>query len=128
MILIGSIVVGLLVSLTFSVPTCDLSMWVNRKDHNCSGTPKATYIALHSSENCTMLHTGPYKMAYKLIVNEESQIVEKFDTYEFKNCDPNSRLFFINKPALSGVCNLLHLVVDPDTYMVMGSLLFNCKH
>ncbi|CAF2514042.1 unnamed protein product [Rotaria sp. Silwood2] len=127
MILIGFLIFSLIASLTFSLPTCNLSMWINTKDFTCSGSPNTTYSAMNYNGNCTMFPNDPDWTTYKLIIDVKTQTVQNFVTYNFKNCYKGNELFFAKTPLSLDVCVPLYLVVDPSSSIPMGGLVFTCK-
>ncbi len=127
MILIASLIVGLLTSLTFSLPTCNLSLWINSKDYSCSGSPNTTYTAVTYNGNCTMFLDDPEWTTYKLLIDVKARTVQNFMAYNFKSCYQGNELFSTKTPVSLDACSPLSLVISPGSNVTMGSLMFNCK-
>jgi hypothetical protein len=126
MILIGSLIFGLLASLTCALPTCNLSIWNSPGNFTCSGSPDTTYTALTYNGNCTMFPNDPDWTTYKLLIDVETKTIQNFVAYNFKNCYPGNELFFTKTPVSLNVCTPLSLVVSPGNNVTMGGLIFNC--
>ncbi|CAF1516894.1 unnamed protein product [Adineta steineri] len=125
--LIGYIILSLYITLTVTLPTCNLSLWINSKDFTCSGLPNSTYTALTYNGNCTMFPNDPDWTTYKLLVDVETKTVQSFMAYNFKNCYQGNELFFTKTPVALDICAPLSIVIGPGSKMTMGSLMFNCK-
>jgi hypothetical protein len=127
MIVIISLVLSLLTSLICSLPTCNLSLWINPKDFTCSGSANTTYTAVTYNGNCTMFPNDPDWTTYKLLIDAETRTVHNFVAYNFKNCYPGSELFFTKTPVSLDICAPLSLVIGPGSNVTMGGLVFSCK-
>jgi len=127
MIRFGGLFLVLLVSFTISLPTCNISYWINSKNTSCSGSPNGTYSALKYNGNCTLSPNDPRATSYKLLINTETKTVQNFTVYHDKTCDKDDQVLFAETSLPLDSCGILYFMTTSTSFVEIGTLIFSCK-
>ncbi len=127
MIRFGVLILVLLASFTISLPTCNISYWVDLKNTTCSASPNGTYSALTYNGNCSLSPDDPSKTSYKLIINTDTKIVQNFTVYDGNACPKGDQILFAKTPLSLDSCGILYYMTTSSSFVEVGNLVFSCK-
>jgi hypothetical protein len=127
MIRFGILFLILLVSLTFSLPICNVSFWVNPEGTGCSAPPNGTYSGLNYNGNCTLTPDDPKEASYTLVINPSTKIVENFTVYDSLTCRKTDTILIIKNPLPLDSCAILYFQTTSTSFVEVGTLVFSCK-
>jgi len=127
MIRFGFLILVLLVSLSYSLPTCNISYWVNSKNLNCTASPNGTYSALNYNGKCSLSPDDPKQTSYQLLIDVTTKTVQNFTVYYDKTCNKIDTKLITKAPLSLDTCGPLFFATSPTSFAEIGSLIFNCK-
>ncbi len=127
MIRFGILFLLLLVSLTISLPTCNISYWVHSKGTACSTRPNGTYTGLNYNGNCTLTPDDPQEASYELLINTETKLVQNFTVYDSITCGKADTILIVKTPLALNSCAILYFQTTSTSFVEVGTLVFSCK-
>ncbi|CAF1346078.1 unnamed protein product [Adineta steineri] len=115
-----------LISFTISLPTCDISFWVNLENFTCTGSPNGKFPKVTYNGQCMLSPDDPIKTSYRVIIDAERKIVHNFTCYIGETCDGNG-IITTKVPLSLDTCGPLIVTSTPSTVVQIGGLMFGCE-